>query len=407
MNSHSLPARSRFAGSGSGRFVVLLLVLVLTQACGQHAQTQDPPKAKAGVSLAANDTALFMAGLRGRPDGPYSKLEETEAWRAYAKEFDAIWGNLEKGQFTKVDEFQKRELAPVKTESSFVFYPLSGPDVLYANRFFPDARLFVFAGLEPVGNLRSPDTYRPETIDRDTKLWRMGVSSIIERSFFVTSEMDQQFRGKVTDGLLPMIVLLLARSGHTIEDVRYHHLTEDGKLVDETPGTNPRKHETVEVQYRRGTDPTIRTVYYFSRDLAAGFENNPAFSRFLISLGTPDTLVKSGSFLLHWQMCKALRQFILDRSNMILQDDTGVPYGYFRNAGWEVRLFGQYSRPDKPFTNQYQKDLAAAFEDPAKVRKLGFPLGYGAKRRPSSMILAMRPVKAEAKTGPPKPDVKN
>lgn len=392
-----------FTNARHCRLAALLLVAVFTQACGQHAATQDPPKAKAAApSQLPNDTARFLAGLKGRPDGPYSKLEETAPWQKYAKDFDGIWAGIENGQFKKVDEFQQRELAGTKTNSSFVFYPLSGPDVLYANRFFPNAKVFVFAGLEPVGNLRPPSSYTPETMDRETRHWRLGVSSIIERSFFVTSEMDHQFRGEVFDGLLPMILLLLSRSGHTIVDVQYHKLTDDGKLEPEDPGTPPKKHQSVEVQFRRGEDPTVRTVYYFSRDLAAGFEKNPAFARFLTSLGTPDTLVKSGSFLLHWQMCNALRKYILENSNMVLQDDTGVPYAYFTKGGWDIRLFGQYSRPDKPFTNHYQKDLAAAFEDPARVRKLGFPLGYGAKRRPSSMILAMRPVKVAAAPAPAK-----
>ena len=81
---------------------------------------------------------------------------------------------------------------------------------------------------------------------------------------------------------------------------------------------------------------------------------------------------------------------ILENSKLILQDDTGIPYGYFRPADWQVQLYGMYSRPDRPFKRQFQKDLAKAFRSPANVRPLGFSLGYGYGRRPSSMILARR-----------------
>ncbi len=392
--------------SKPGRVAAALLALVLTQACGQQTAVEQAPAkvTKSPASQLPNDTAQFLAGIRGRPDGPFRQAEDSPAWQKYSQEFDEIWKRQETGQFRNVDEFQKRELAPLKTNSNYVFYPLSGPDVLYANHFFPNAKVFVFAGLEKVGNLRPPESYKPETLDRDMKGWRWAVSSIVERSFFVTSEMDQQFHGRVADGLSPLILLLLARSGHTIDDMAYRKLTDDGKLLPEDPGTDPKKHQAVEIHFHRASEKVERTLYYFSRDLAGEFERNPAFSKFLLSLGTPDTLVKSGSFLLHWKMCRGLRQFILDNSNLILQDDTGVPYGYFK-AGWQVQLFGEYSRPDHPFTKEYQKDLAAAFQDPTKVRKLGFPLGYGSRRRPSSMMLATRRV-TQAKTGKP-PAVKN
>ena len=89
-----------FTNARHCRLAALLLVAVFTQACGQHAATQDPPKAKAAApSQLPNDTARFLAGLKGRPDGPYSKLEETAPWQKYAKDFDGIWAGIENGQF--------------------------------------------------------------------------------------------------------------------------------------------------------------------------------------------------------------------------------------------------------------------------------------------------------------------
>jgi hypothetical protein len=57
---------------------------------------------------------------------------------------------------------------------------------------------------------------------------------------------------------------------------------------------------------------------------------------------------------------------------------------------WQVQLYGEYSHPDKPFTNEWQTDLADAFKEPGRVKELGFVLGYGSSRRPSSMMLATR-----------------
>jgi hypothetical protein len=152
----------------------------------------------------------------------------------------------------------------------------------------------------------------------------------------------------------------------------------------------PRFHQAVEIRFRHGSEKAERRLIYFSTDLAAQFERNPAFANFLKRQGHPDTLVKSASFLLHWKMCAALRQYIMDNSNLILEDDTGVPYHYLQPPQWKVTLFGEYSRPDRPFTKLYQTDLAEAFHDPSRVHNLGFSLGYGSGRRSSSMILARR-----------------
>ncbi len=335
--------------------------------------------------------ARFLGGLKGRPDGPFQKLEETPSWKSYAAEFDASWKQLEIEQLQAVDAFQQRELAPLHPRGQFVFYPFSGPDALYLTKFFPEGKTMVMAGLEPVGNLRSTERFKRETLDRELAGWKQSVSTIFERSFFVTREMDSEFHGRVADGLLPMLLMLLERTGHSVEDVQYGRLSDAGEFLPEQQSEQPvRKHKAVRIRLHRGDEMTSRTLYYFVTNLGPEFEKKPAFSRFLDSLGTPDTLVKSASFLLHWGMCSGMRRYILDKSNLILEDDTGVPYSYFQNEAWKVQLYGEYSAPVKPFKRLYQKDLAAAFEDRSRVKPLGFSLGYGFGRRPSSMILAIR-----------------
>jgi hypothetical protein len=370
---------------------VVLAVTFLAGGCTPRASEGRPQAAGSVEAQGWNDTARFLSGMRGRADGPFRALEDTSAWKAYAAEFDSHWNQLQSEQLRPVHAFQKRELASLHTAGQYVFYPFSGPDVLYLTGFFPESKVMVMAGLEPVGSLRVTQRYNARTLDRELAGWKKSVASIFERSFFVTSEMDSEFRGRVADGLLPMILLLLERSGQSIDHVDYGQLSSSGEFgKEEQADPLVRKHKAVQIRFHRGNESASRTLYYFSTDLGPAFEKNPAFSRFLDSLGKPDTMVKSAQFLLHWEMCRGLRRYILDRSNLVLQDDTGVPYSYFQNAAWQVRLYGEYSAPVKPFTHLYQRDLAQAFQDPSRVRPLGFSLGYGAGRRPSSMILAVR-----------------
>ena len=62
---------------------------LLLSGCEQHAaenkvlaQEASPPR-----DSFPNDTALFLAGLKGRPDGPYHDLEQTDAWKKLRRPF--------------------------------------------------------------------------------------------------------------------------------------------------------------------------------------------------------------------------------------------------------------------------------------------------------------------------------
>ncbi|MGP8244084.1 MAG: hypothetical protein ACLQVN_06155 [Bryobacteraceae bacterium] len=348
-----------------------------------------------------NDTALFLAGLKGPPDGPYHELEQTEAWKSYAARFDQTWQKALRDQFAPVDAFQKRVLANIHTGSQYLFYPFSGPDVLYQVHFFPEATRMVYAGLEPVGNLKRPEMYSEKTLGRELGAWSEALNSIFRRSFFVTSEMDQDFRGQVSDGNAQIILLLLARSGDTIDGIQFGRLEADGQFRVDDPAL--KRHKVAKIEFHRGGESAERTLYYFSTDLSdsnktrtAGFVEDPSLEHFLEKQGAADTLVKSASFLLHWKMCDGIRSFILTHSNLILEDDSGIPYRFFKAPEWKVELFGEYSHPDPPFTNQWQTDLAKAFDEPGRAQELGFQLGYGALRRPSSLMLAVHTPNTQA-----------
>lgn len=358
-----------------------------------------PERPLSPAAIAYNDTARFIAGLPGRPGSPFEAMEKDPAWVAYSNSFAETWSQYEKTQAEPVRAFEQRELAPGSPKGTFVFYPFSGPDVLYMMGFFPGRSTYVMIGLEPPGTVGAPSDFKPEKIAVEMKNWSAAMQSIFRRSFFVTSEMDRAFRGRVADGLIESICLLLARSGYTIEEIRHGDLTDEGVFTpvdlaalaaQRDARGKPRKPKGVEVTFRQGPAGDPRKIFYFATPLDKEFKTKPGFSRFLTSLGEPDTLIKSASFVMHWSTIDAFRQQVLNSSRLILQDDTGVPFRMLQPPAWTVKLYGEYSRPDRPFRNWYQKSLADAFSEPSRVSPLGFSLGYGAYRRPSSMMLARR-----------------
>ena len=392
------------------------LILAFTQGCARSAKNVEttapsPPPVETAIDpQLLNDAARFIAGLPGRPQGAYHELEATAAWHDYAGAFDKTWTNADAQQFVPVRAFEERELKPAGSGASFLFYPFSGPDVLYATQFFPRSTLYIMAGLEPVGNLPLPGAYRSNDLANELRGLRTAAASIFRRSFFITNEMKVQYAGEDTDGLLPVIVMLLARSGYMFDGMRLGDITAGGVFAAQAvdPGKPiVGKHSTVELVFHSGSPeaPQLngprKTLYYVSTDLGGRYDPSKGFGRFVASKGPHDTMIKSASYLLHATPFASLRQHILQSSSLILQDDTGIPYRTLHNDPWHLQLLGHYSAPSTPFKNKFQKDLATAFEEPGATHELGFHIGYGYGQRTSSLILATRKGDALNAASPP------
>jgi hypothetical protein len=206
---------------------------------------------------------------------------------------------------------------------------------------------------------------------------------------------DIYSRGKV-DGALPVIAFFLGRCRFPVVSIT--RLSPDGTGGwTETPyerlAVRPRRPYGVKILYLTPGSPEVRSVVYFSCDVEdKAFPPGSPLYRYLAGLDRITSFVKSGSYLLHWNNFSVLRSFVLDRSLFVLQDDTAVPYRYFKNAGWDIRLFGQYGTPVSDFSNVEQPDLRRAYEaDGAAVAPLPFHFGYHWRTQIDNLLLAKRP----------------
>ena len=104
-----------------------------------------------------------------------------------------------------------------------------------------------------------------------------------------------------------------------------------------------------------------------------------------------NTFLKSASYLLHYGSFTTIRNLILDKSDYLVQDDTGIPFKYFNNADWKVSLFGIYEKPVKDFIDDlYQEDLDSAYKSTINLKKLDFSLGYHWSSKEQNQIVAKK-----------------
>ncbi len=70
---------------------------------------------------------------------------------------------------------------------------------------------------------------------------------------------------------------------------------------------------------------------------------------------------------------------------MVLQDDSGIAYKFFKKEAWDITLYGTYEKPINLFKDFYEPDLFEAFKKDAKP--LNYRIGYSTK---SALILARK-----------------
>lgn len=337
----------------------------------------------------ANDLGRFLAGLPGGPSSPFRDLEQTKAWREHAAASDALWNHVNR-RLPQMQAFQQKELASGPTAGETVFYPFGGPDALNVTTLFPRGRSYFLVGLEPPGTL--PDRAHLERKDLRWLLPRMrgALDSILRISFFVTREMDRQLRGQITDGLLPVILVQLTRTGNTILGYRAVTLSDEGYIVPREGNDRSQPNPGVEIEFVAEGDTVSKRLCYFSSNLATEkLSQNTRFLAFFDSLNPDVTFFKATSYMPHYEMFSLFRERVLFGTSAVVQDDSGIPFRYFAAPNWQVQLYGHYEKPIRLFHWLKQPDLTAAFQQPG-VKTIDFQIGYGFGRAPTNLLVARK-----------------
>ena len=354
------------------------------------------PPAKASARLAPDTTGVqnvanYLAGLPPQAGTPLATLAAQPTWQAFAKDQNKSWAKYHATHTKRMQRWAATELDSVRQASPTLFYPFSGPDFLNAFTLFPTSRTYVMFGLEPVGSIPTPaNLANPILLGAVKKsLW-----SVLNFSFFRTNDMAIDLKSVNLDGAVPLIMLFAARTGNHLQSVRPVQLDAQGQLQEVTdttraPGSKAIQGAELKLQAADGTE---KTIYYFSADLSDWkLTTKDAPLRYVRSLGPLTTYVKSATYLMHKSYFSKIRNLVLERTNYLLQDDSGIAMKYFPQGNWEFTYYGTYKRPINLFAKHYQPELTAAYSDSLHHPKaLPFGTGYNWRQTDSNLLLARR-----------------
>jgi hypothetical protein len=199
-------------------------------------------------------------------------------------------------------------------------------------------------------------------------------------------------------GTLPILCLFLARRGCRIQSVEPVGLQKDGTLRK----TSPPFHG-VEIRFQRSSEggpSPEQTLFYFSTDLSSGPVERSGFLKWCATLGPADALVKSASYLMHTEDFAAVRKFLLQNAERILEDDSGIPLRYFDAETWQIRALGAYPGPIELFKQFHQPELESLYR---RVYPAPLPFGFGYRWQAPQSTLLLAEKRSAAAAAPSTP----
>ncbi|MBI3502160.1 MAG: hypothetical protein HY063_10220 [Bacteroidetes bacterium] len=338
-----------------------------------------------------NDIARFIAGMPADSNSTLdSSLLVDKEWQKFSKNMEARWQKYDSTRLQKISAWAKKEIPD--SVSHTLFYPFSGPDFLNAEIFFPNSDTMVLVGLEPRGKIPVIRKNSSDSLEKYLNEVERSLNSILNFSFFRTLSMKKDLEQKEVNGTIPVMLLFLVRTGNFIENIQMIYLAPSGKIIYSDAEADSIKTQGVEITFHKTGEEKPRILFYFSVDLSdAGVKNKtPQFVSFVNELGTVTTFLKSASYLMHKNYFSVIRSLILKQSDLLLQDDSGIPLKFFSDSIWNNKFYGTYTGTIPMFSAHKQEDLVKAYQDKTNVKSLEFGIGYRWHKNESNLMLSKK-----------------
>lgn len=390
------------------RIGMLFLLFLLFNSCNDKggAQTDTARQSTKEVKPAPlkfdrywNDFARYLAGLEPLPGSKLDSVDNRPEAIAHRQYLDIEWQRKDSVLLKKLRKWAQNEIPDAHNLDRNVFYPFSGPDFLHVQTLYPNSKLLVFFGLEDEGDPTIDIRNVPkERLAPNLKNLQAGLNDALKISFFVTRDMQQQFRATDLKGALPNLLVFLARTGYEVIDVDRIKITPNA-TIDTVAPTEQIKQTIkdnivtgVEIKFRQNENAPLQRLQYFSFD-AQDIEikkHEHDLLKYFSSLKPASCYLKSASYLLHYLTYSVVRNKIFEICDIIVQDDTGIGFRYFDKNMWDIKLYGAYTGPINIYRSQFERDLDAAYKKDITIKPVDFDMGYKSRTANSTNLLVAR-----------------
>lgn len=366
----------------SVRVSLVIAVLLSSPFAIRGARGQSP-------AVSFDDIAHFVAGMPLSPSSPLSRLSSTRSVIRHSNAAVALNRDWQDKRLNQIRGWARKEIHPHLTRPKVVKYPFGGPDFVHAVTFFPGVDEYVLVGLEPLGSL--PDFLGMQELELDAYLNHLThtLRSISRRSFFITTEMREDFGKQGVDGVYPVLLYFAALTDHTVLDGRYVKLNGSGGTVECSKDEADGIWLQLRADERMAGFPETQNLYYFKTDLSnSGFKPGSPFLKFLEQRPDGVGYLKAASFLMHTDSFSNVRNFLVGNCKFVLQDASGIPAEFF-STYFNVTYYGNYVGPIDMFSEYDQPFLHRIYQSGA-AGALPFGTGYRMKDSDAIQMFGIR-----------------
>ncbi len=388
-----MPAIEQPSISPRRALLQLLAAAPLWPSLAALAAPTDTP-ASATASSANGDLttiARLLAGLPASSNDPaLMRILASPAWRDHQRASAAGAAKLTR-RLHAMNQWQVSNLD--HTAGGTLIYPFSGPDFVNAYALFPDRNTYVFFSLEEPGELPPLAAMNDGEVEKTLEDLRLALNDLVHLNFFITPNMKENVRESSLRGVAPVLLAMMALMNLQIDRVTALDLwSERAAAIAALPADKQPELplHALQIDFHRPKHGRTQKLIYLSLDVSdRQLRYYPEFITWLRGFTAPAVLLKSASYLLHGGGFEQVRNFVLNRASVVVQDDTGLPYRMLADGGWKIDLHGRYEQPVELFKKRYQDDLAAAFAK-ANGDTVPFPFGYNWRSNGNSFVIVAR-----------------
>ena len=337
------------------------------------------------------ESSKFIAGM---PTTHYlSDVQSRDYYKEHIDFTESSWKTTVDSMINPVQKWCKEKTIGDDRDSVLCFYPLSGPDFLFGNTFFPNADHYVMLGLEPRGSMVDFRELKDPEIQKYLSGVRQSMKYLNSRGYFVTSHMSSDFTRAHLNGMLHMMLYMMARTNHKIVDVYDVIIDSTGKeqRIEKDYNSKEDRLRAVKIEFLSPDETQLRDAYYFKLNASDEYlSKHTEFETFVNGFGPRVAYMKSASCVLQNTPFSIMRKLVLN-SDRILQDDTGVPYKYFlEDATLKVELYGPYTKVIDDLSWCLQPQLRKDLEASKGYGDLPFRISYNGNFKEGMLIWAKR-----------------
>jgi hypothetical protein len=353
-----------------------------------------------GQDFIAQARALFRVAACG-PSGDMPAQFDQEVIAHHCADLDRAYADYRKDWVDVAQPFLA-SLRP-KDLPAVVVYPFGGGDLTSALTTFPDAEEITTFSLEPAGDVRPIDRLARDRLASELASHRGHIERLFAKAHSRTDNLDKEAHTELPGEILFALAALVVHGAEPVS-LRYFRLRPDGSpaFVSEddiasaarSPKALRKLFENAELRFRRNGDggnpvQVLRHIAFNLDD--QHLRADPALLAYLDHQGKVAAMTKAASHLLWSSHFSLIRGWLLEHTDWMVSDSTGIPPRFARPAGFVQETYGTFDGPAAfgLYNDGDAHDFKALFSA-QPLRELAFRYGYPDRDGHAHMIVTAR-----------------